>query len=109
MNTESKGEILSKAINRYGCLEQCLQAMEEAGELVQAINKLRRLGGITKDSIDSPCGNHSDKYIQAYDNLCGEVADMKIMIAQFEVMLDPKFVQLKEERKLARLQEQLNK
>lgn len=102
-----KGEILHNALIKYGCLEQSLQAVEECAELIQAINKIRRMGGINFDQINKPNETSNVSYCLAYNNLCGEVADVKIMIGQLEAMLDIQTVQLIEERKISRLKERL--
>ena len=100
-------EILNKATEINGCVEQSLQAMEECGELIQAINKLRRLGGITFDKIRKPNKNDTQKYCFAYHDLCGEIADVKIMIEQLISMTDLETVELIEERKITRLAKRL--
>lgn len=112
MNNEIKHkQILDKAIDKYGALEQCLMAQEEAAELIQAINKLRRLGGIAKNGIYQPHGAGfygSTKYALAYNNLCSEVADLEIMITQLRKMLRPEQIDLIKERKISRLENRLN-
>jgi hypothetical protein len=40
--------------------------------------------------------------------LCGEVADVKIMIAQLELMLDAEYIKISVDRKIERLKKRLN-
>lgn len=49
------------------------------------------------------------KYSLAYFNLCSEVADMKIMLAQIELMLDSEAIQISIDRKIERLANKINK
>lgn len=108
MYTEAEEKILLRATKENGCLEQCFQAQEEAGELIQAINKMRRVGGINTGIIAKPTSNSSIDYIMAYNNLCSEVADMEIMVKQLRSMLRGEQVDLIKSRKIIRLEKRLN-
>lgn len=106
-----KRGVLRHAIDKYGVLCQIDMLHEEMGELLQAINKLKRMGGITNDAIYKPAVDTSafdgTKYSLAYNGLCSEVADVKIMIAQMELMLDEETIALCVDRKIKRLEERL--
>ena len=67
-------EIFKKSISTYGKEAQSRQAMEECGELIQAINKCLRYPN--KDE----CKN----------NLIEEICDVEIMIFQLKEMFDIK-------------------
>lgn len=105
-------EILQKAINTHGCIKQIDMLHEEIGEFMQAMNKVKRLGGVSEKQIIHPSNyNGTDeqktKYSIAYFNLCSEVADNKILFSQVEMMLDKHAIDLSEERKIIRLGERL--
>jgi len=89
-------EILQKAINEYGIVDQIGMCHEEIGELLQAINKVSRMRGITHKEILHPSkfSGGETKYSLAYYNLCSEVADVKIMIEQLTLMLDETAINL---------------
>lgn len=108
-NRKKNATIMVDAIDKYGALEQCLMAQEEAAELIQAINKYRRMGGITCEGIKFPDKNSSIKESLAYDALCGEVADMEIMLRQMKLMLRGDQVDLIKQRKINRLESRLKK
>jgi hypothetical protein len=52
---------------------------------------------------------HSTKYSKTYFDLCSEVADVKIMIEQMEIILSKEAIDLSYERKLQRLKNRLEK
>ena len=68
---------------------------------------MKRLNG-TQGDILYPQSVHSIKYSLAYFNLCSEVADVKIMLAQMELMLSKDAIDLAVERKIDRLENRLN-
>lgn len=107
LNDKQK-ETLDRALFTYGVTAQLDQVNEECGELIVAINKIKRAGlvgfMIAKPQIDS-----NQKSVFAYHNLCSEVADVRIMLHQLELMLDPKIIQISVDRKIDRLEERLNK
>ena len=76
-----KREILTKTIKHYGPGNQIFKAIEELGELIQALAK-----------YDNP------------ENIAEEMADVRIMLDQLEIMLDNhEAVRIWELRKLRRL------
>lgn len=100
-------EILNKAISQYGIDNQMDMVIEECSELIQAIQKLKR----TKISIYAGMIPkwQTRKTNLVYANLCSEVADVKIMIAQLEIILNKEMIDLSVERKIDRLEDRLNK
>lgn len=102
-------DILHKAILHYGIDSQLNQFTEEAAELLVAINKARRTGIVKNWGIEAPMEESQMSQIEAYNNLCMEVADAKIMLAQLELILDQDRINLSVERKLKRLEDRINK
>lgn len=84
MNSEQI-EILQKAINKYGAEKQLEIVVEENAELIQAISKLKRKRIIGLKTIPIPDDHLTNT--SAYFNFIGELADVKIMLAQAELML----------------------
>ena len=86
-------------------------AVEECAELIQAINKIKR--SFTIDEIKNiKNGNHIFKSTEdalVYNNVCSEIADVKIMLYQLEKIFDKNNIQIAEERKLIRLEENITK
>lgn len=80
-------KILNKAIQKWGQQLQMVVAMEELAELQKALSKCLR-GGI---------GNVEE-----------EIADVKIMIAQLELMFNKDEIDEWERLKLERLEQRIN-
>lgn len=99
--------LLSAVIETFGAKNQLDMVVEEIGELLQAMNKIKRGGGLTDAGYKKPTEGTPQSQCMLYHELCGEVADMKIMIMQMELMLDPANIQLIMERKLERLAQRL--
>ncbi len=94
---QNKKEILERATSQNGALNQSDMMIEEAAELIQAINKMKRVGGLTKDGVIVPVDSDSIKYNLTYNNLCSEVTDCRILTAQMVSMLigvDSKVVEI---------------
>ena len=91
-----KRKIYKKAIDYYGSFEQHSVAMEECGELIQAISKFMRA---TKPSDMLIARNHIKE----------EMADVLIMLAQLQEMhsIDGKELEQEIDYKLARLNERI--
>jgi len=102
---------IEKAIKTYGALAQLDMVVEECAELIQAINKLKRSGnvGMSVSDTNSFSGNQKEKYVKAYASLCSEVADVKIMIEQMEIMLNKAQIKRDYDSKIERLQKRLDK
>lgn len=106
----NRSEILKLAIKKNGIASQFDMVTEEVGELLTAMNKLRRqyggdFYGVTE--IHKPGKNNSVKYSRVYYNLCGEIADCKIMLEQLEKIMCSEAVKISEERKIDRLEKRL--
>ena len=103
--------ILESAIQVYGISNQLDMAVEECAELIQAINKIKR--SFTIDEIKNiKNGSHIFKSTEdalIYNNVCSEIADVKIMLYQLEKIFDKKNIDIAEERKLIRLEENITK
>jgi len=103
--------VLESAIQFYGISNQLDMAVEECAELIQAINKIKR--SFTIDEIKNiKNGSHIFKSTQdalVYNNVCSEIADVKIMLYQLEKIFDKKNIDIAEERKLIRLEENITK
>lgn len=101
-------EVFEKAIKKFGVINQLDMVIEECVELIQAINKAKRNGIVNNWGISPPSQECGIEEINAYNNLCSEFADVKIVMAQLELMLRPDFVQISYERKINRLENLLN-
>lgn len=66
--------IYKKAVEKWGVEAQLDQTIEEAAELIQAVNKFKRRRG------DEPV-----------DNLIEEIIDVEIMIGQVKVILEQQY------------------
>lgn len=84
IEVDEKNKALNKKIQHiadtYGYGAQSNQLTEEAAELIQAVNKLRRASG-----VGQPC--QKSEY-QAKHELIEELADVEIMIRQLVHLLD---------------------
>lgn len=105
--TEEQISVLEQAIYKYGIGLQLDMAVEECAELIQAINKVKR-AGIVAYHITKPNQGMETETVMKYNNLCSEVADVKIMMAQLELMLDSETIQLSVDRKIERLKSRIN-
>lgn len=103
----TQNQIIQKAIDTYGVPAQLDQLHEEIGELMQALNKVKRKGGVFAHHILKPNTSTDTKYSQLYYDLCSEVADVKIMLRQLSVMLDQEAINLAYVRKIERLNDRL--
>jgi hypothetical protein len=109
MTTEEEIEILQQAIKQYGVPNQLNQTIEEAAELIQAINKARRHQLVTESEIIKPAYLVSTKDCIVFGNLVSEIADMKIMLDQLTLLIGYDRVEFAKERKLLRLKTRLDK
>ena len=93
--TESELRTLRRAVNTYGSRRQAVKALEELGELTQALCKW--LGG------DDPDPERSLRHV--YE----EIADVEIMLAQLRLMTGAdKDIDTWIALKIARLKERLD-
>ena len=82
-------EICEAAVKRVGAGHQIIKAMEELGELTQALAKLLNGEPVTGD-------------------VCEEIADVEIMIEQLKIIIGPEYEMYmlrKKEEKMKRLEE----
>ena len=101
-------ETLKKAIQEFGAKNQLDMVIEECAELIQSINKCRRKELVNDFTIGNPT---KEGDTETLFNLTAEIADVKIMIAQLELMLEPIYkeaVYISVERKLVRLEERIS-
>ncbi len=102
-----KDKILQKAIDINGHYPQIDMFTEECGELLQALNKMKRLTNYS-GLILPPTEFSSLKYANAYWDTCSEIADVRILIRQLEKIFNKEAVDLAEDRKIERLEKRLN-
>lgn len=101
-------EVLKKAIFEYGVHNQINMCVEECAELIQAINKYKRGSNIYLFPI-KPNDKMPVKEVILYHKLCGEIADVEIMIEQMKMMFDDEIINIISARKIARLKKRLDK
>jgi hypothetical protein len=103
-------DTIKEVIDVFGVDFQLNMADEELGELTQAINKIRRTF-TTKDLADIKAGKkfNSSKDALVYTDVCSEIADVKIIIKQLEIIFSPAHIACSEERKLMRLRDTIDK
>ena len=89
-------DVLKRAITTYGKEEQMMMMVEEAAELIQAINKVRR-------------AKNDAEEIRAMEHLAEEVADCFIVLMQIKLMVCKKRVDEILNYKMNRLKENLDK
>lgn len=91
-------EILKTAIEKLGEESQIDKSIEECSELIQALCKYKRA---LQEKIYPTINNEIIK------NLYGEIADVKIMIKQLEILFDKNAISEEESFKIARLERYL--
>lgn len=85
--------LLQQAVEKWGEDSQLGMMQEECAELIQAISKYERNGAY-----------------QDYENICEEIADVELMIAQMKYIFGDKADELiskMKEKKLLRLKDRL--
>ena len=101
MTVRSREEVYRESIETYGSEAQIDLAIEEMSELIKALLKFRRYGW-------------SESSADYYENVIEEIADVKIMIRQLEMIYDCEFgveqwIDRKVERQIERLAEKPRK
>lgn len=94
MNEQEEKELYEKAINTWGLEKQSLMLIEEMAELTKAIIKCNR----TKP----PYGSPSD-FVQNYNNLLEEIADVDIVLSQVKNAYKSEAIEKFKQEKLERL------
>ena len=89
-------DVLKRATTTYGKEEQMMMMVEEASELIQAINKVRR-------------AKNDAEEIEAMEHLAEEVADCFIVLMQMKLMVCKKRVDEILNYKMNRLKKNLDK
>lgn len=89
MNEEIKEKIKAIA-DTYGYDVQSRQCIEEMAELTQAINKFwRKILKCGKEDIDTvPICDDNFNFLNEFENLMEEIADLQIMLWQMEYLLN---------------------
>lgn len=73
--TQTKRGLLARAVDVYGCRHQVIKAMEELGELIQALAKYE-----TEVFPGDAAGAAAEK--MHADHIAEEIADVRIMLQQ---------------------------
>lgn len=89
-------DVLKRAITTYGKEEQMMMMVEEASELIQAINKVRRAKNDAEET-------------KAMEHLAEEVADCFIVLMQMKLIVCKKRVDEILNYKMNRLKKNLDK
>lgn len=96
--TEQEEKTLHKAIEVYGRMPQIDMMIEEMSELTKALCKYKRAYfDVAETAMPT----------DIYDNVCEEVADVKIMIRQMEMLFGESNVEAEMREKIERLQRRL--
>lgn len=85
-------KVLQDAVNQWGKVAQIDMVIEECAELILALQKMKR-----------DYGKNTSKDRAILTNVCDEIADVKIMIAQAELVFDKELVQERVNYKMERL------
>ncbi len=100
MFNEQEKSILQKAIETYGVNAQIDIAVEEMAELTKALMKHRRNEKFKKDDFNAA--------IRCMASICGEIADVLIMLEQLQMIFDNRgLVEKIKEEKIQRLENRL--
>jgi NTP pyrophosphatase (non-canonical NTP hydrolase) len=96
-------DILKEALKHYGTHKQMKKVVEECAELIQAVMKADDAGiikdwGIARASVES-----SQKDTEAYNNLVSEIADVRIILKYFDLLVAKSDIERVEKEKLERL------
>lgn len=108
---EIQSEILDKAIAHYGMISQMDIFNQEGSELIQAIDKIKRHFTI-EQLVAIKHGEYKFKDVDEallYCNFCSEIADVKVVIAQFEKMFSKEHIDCSYDRKIDRLHDRIQK
>lgn len=105
-----KDKICKDAVDTFGVDNQFDMVSEEFGELIQALNKIKRTFDTNKLSEikQGKIKFNSVKESLVYCGMCSEIADAKIMIRQLEYIFSNDHINISEERKLIRLKDRID-
>mgnify|MGYP005862007985 CR=1 FL=1 len=91
-------ELYKRILDAWGVESQLNMVIEEVGELLQAISKLRR--SHNKSDIEKD---------QAYCHLCEEIGDVQNMVNQLKYTFDKDLIEMYEKQKLVRIEAKVDK
>lgn len=112
---DENNALLLTAIEKWGVVPQLDMAIEEMSELIQAISKIKRefhrarlktFQLINQTGKMPEFDNESEALV--YQSVCGEIADVKIMLKQLEIIFNKETINLIENRKMLRLKGRLS-
>jgi len=102
INNMTEQQILQEAINRYGQMAQIEMLVEEASEVIQAVQKRKRA------LLNREAGlEYGEKLGKANSELIDELADLEIMLDQMKLIFNPEAILRRREFKINRLKERL--
>ena len=90
--------LLQQAIDKWGANAQIDMIIEECAELILALQKMKRNYG--KDFA------HDEELLKS---VCDEVADVRIMTEQAQLLFDKELIHARVDYKMNRLRERLGK
>jgi NTP pyrophosphatase (non-canonical NTP hydrolase) len=93
-NQKSPQQLL---LDKYGVIHQADIWVEELSELIQAVQKAKRYKVLTQDGILRLGYNLTPNQEKALLNLYEEIADVKNVIKQFELLADIHDLEMEEE------------
>ena len=88
----TKTEMYKIAIEKWGVSSQLEMMVEECAELIQALQKLKRVNASNEFLIEG-----------ATEHICEEIADVEILIEQMRQIFTDKRIDYHKEQKLFRL------
>lgn len=91
-------KLLQQVLDKWGSTAQIDMIIEECAELILALQKMKR-----------NYGKNSTRDKKLIMNVCDEIADVKIMIKQAELLFDKKLIQARVDYKMNRLKKRLQK
>lgn len=103
--TEKQNKIILQAISKYGSVHQIEILLEECNELIHSLHKLKRM---KLHDNQYPNKSYTIEECLVYWNVCSEIADVKIMLAQMEMIFNKEAIDLAVERKIERLEQRIN-
>ena len=91
-------ELYKKAIEKWGKKSQVEMLIEECSEVIQAVQKLKR----------EYFNNDLKKIYEVEHQLCGELADLTIMLEQMNLIFDKNHIEKIKQEKLLRLKNRID-
>jgi len=91
--TSKQIQVLNRAIEKFGFEKQVEMIIEECAELIVALQKLKR--------------DRGEDYLKKLFNVQDEIADVKIMIRQAEILFEDPIINKRVEFKINRLEKRI--